>query len=153
LHSSSCCFSAADFFISFSTAFFLIQSKKNILPQTVGLINSLVRLTFQTAAPASLWCVKAQCLPLKTLIEFLSTTQRAVERRIAGHEEAHHVDHIQHAAPEAVRHLHDVDAQCAPRARATEPRRRNAHGFEYQRDLGRPLAAAASQTQRTSFPC
>ncbi|KAJ7275098.1 hypothetical protein C8J57DRAFT_1592801, partial [Mycena rebaudengoi] len=54
LHSSWCCFSAADFFISFSTAFFLTQSKKNILPQTVGLINSLVRLTFQTAAPASL---------------------------------------------------------------------------------------------------
>ncbi|KAJ7221944.1 hypothetical protein C8J57DRAFT_244890 [Mycena rebaudengoi] len=56
---------AADFLITLSTAFFLIRSKKNILPQTVGLINSLVRLTFQTAAPAAL-CALLNVLVLET---------------------------------------------------------------------------------------
>ncbi|KAJ7481635.1 hypothetical protein FB451DRAFT_133186 [Mycena latifolia] len=45
---------AADILMSFSTAYFLIKSKKNVLPQTVGLISALVRLTFQTAAPAAI---------------------------------------------------------------------------------------------------
>ncbi|KAK0462717.1 hypothetical protein IW261DRAFT_1572059 [Armillaria novae-zelandiae] len=45
---------AADFTMTFATAYFLIRSKKNVLPQTVGLITALVRLTFQTAAPASI---------------------------------------------------------------------------------------------------
>ncbi|KAF8124258.1 hypothetical protein K438DRAFT_1893478, partial [Mycena galopus ATCC 62051] len=36
------------------TTYFLIKSKADVLPQTVGLINSLVRLTFQTAAPAAI---------------------------------------------------------------------------------------------------
>ncbi|KAF7354085.1 hypothetical protein MVEN_01095900 [Mycena venus] len=42
---------AGDITLCLTTAFFLIKSKKDVLPQTVGLINSLVRLTFQTAAP------------------------------------------------------------------------------------------------------
>jgi hypothetical protein len=38
-----------------TTVFFLLKSKKDtISSQTAGLITSLVRLTFQTAAPASL---------------------------------------------------------------------------------------------------
>ncbi|KAJ6610471.1 hypothetical protein B0H10DRAFT_2166054 [Mycena sp. CBHHK59/15] len=45
---------AADVLMTFTTAFFLIKSKKNVLPQTVGLISALVRLTFQTAAPAAI---------------------------------------------------------------------------------------------------
>ncbi|KAJ7666371.1 hypothetical protein B0H17DRAFT_1210691 [Mycena rosella] len=45
---------AGDITLSFLTAFFLLKSKKNVLPQTVGLISALVRLTFQTAAPAAL---------------------------------------------------------------------------------------------------
>nr|GAT45987.1 predicted protein [Mycena chlorophos] len=45
---------AADVLLSCSTAFFLIRSKQNVLPQTVGLISALVRLTFQTAAPAAI---------------------------------------------------------------------------------------------------
>ncbi|KAJ7704283.1 hypothetical protein B0H17DRAFT_1039134 [Mycena rosella] len=45
---------AADILLSCSTAYFLIQSKRNVLPQTVGLISALVRLTFQTAAPAAI---------------------------------------------------------------------------------------------------
>jgi hypothetical protein len=48
---------AADVLLSCTTAFFLIKSKKNVLPQTVGLISALVRLTFQTAAPAAVWSV------------------------------------------------------------------------------------------------
>jgi hypothetical protein len=40
-----------------TTAYFLLKTKKNVLPQTVGLISALVRLTFQTAAPAALWYV------------------------------------------------------------------------------------------------
>lgn len=55
-----------------TTAFYLIKTKKNVLPQyvppilprsyhlivfrrTVGLISALIRLTFQTSAPAALW--------------------------------------------------------------------------------------------------
>ncbi|KAJ7285105.1 hypothetical protein C8J57DRAFT_1290455 [Mycena rebaudengoi] len=46
--------SSADILISVSIAFFLIRSKKTVLQQTAGLIDSLIRLTFQTGAPASL---------------------------------------------------------------------------------------------------
>ncbi|KAF7329874.1 hypothetical protein MKEN_00251100 [Mycena kentingensis (nom. inval.)] len=45
---------AGDLFLTLTTAFFLVRSKKNVLPQTVGLISALVRLTFQTAAPAAI---------------------------------------------------------------------------------------------------
>ncbi|KAJ7238812.1 hypothetical protein B0H12DRAFT_86739 [Mycena haematopus] len=45
---------AGDVVITFTTAYFLLESKSNVLPQTVGLINSLVRLTFQTAAPSAI---------------------------------------------------------------------------------------------------
>ncbi|KAF9011950.1 hypothetical protein BDQ17DRAFT_1345170 [Cyathus striatus] len=45
---------AGDFLITCVTAFYLFRTKKNVLPQTVGLISALVRLTFQTAAPAAL---------------------------------------------------------------------------------------------------
>ncbi|KAJ7182398.1 hypothetical protein C8R43DRAFT_1144349 [Mycena crocata] len=45
---------AGDIILSFTTAYFLLSTKKNVLPQTVGLISALVRLTFQTAAPAAI---------------------------------------------------------------------------------------------------
>ncbi|KAJ7109608.1 hypothetical protein C8R43DRAFT_1139570 [Mycena crocata] len=45
---------AGDIILSMLTAYFLLKSKKNVLPQTVGLISALIRLTFQTAAPAAL---------------------------------------------------------------------------------------------------
>ncbi|KAJ3992944.1 hypothetical protein F5050DRAFT_1810982 [Lentinula boryana] len=45
---------AGDLMLSLVTAYFLIRSKKNVLPQTVGLITALIRLTFQTAAPAAI---------------------------------------------------------------------------------------------------
>ncbi|KAJ7247007.1 hypothetical protein C8J57DRAFT_1674490 [Mycena rebaudengoi] len=45
---------AGDLILSLTTAYFLIKSKKGVLPQTVGLISALVRLTFQTATPAAL---------------------------------------------------------------------------------------------------
>ncbi|KAJ6475141.1 hypothetical protein C8R47DRAFT_1293753 [Mycena vitilis] len=43
-----------DVVLSFSTAF-LLKSKQNVLPHTLNLINALIRLNFQTAAPAALW--------------------------------------------------------------------------------------------------
>lgn len=45
---------AGDLLITLSTAFFLLRSRKEVLPQTVGVIDALIRLTFQTAAPAAL---------------------------------------------------------------------------------------------------
>ncbi|KAJ6511397.1 hypothetical protein C8R47DRAFT_733184 [Mycena vitilis] len=48
---------AGDVLLSCTTAYFLIMSKKNVLPQTVGLISALVRLTFQTAAPAAVFAM------------------------------------------------------------------------------------------------
>ncbi|KAG7447150.1 uncharacterized protein BT62DRAFT_63584 [Guyanagaster necrorhizus] len=47
---------AGDVLLAGATAYFLLKTKKNVLPQTVGIINALVRLTFQTAMPAAV-CV------------------------------------------------------------------------------------------------
>ncbi|KAJ7806562.1 hypothetical protein B0H14DRAFT_3484045 [Mycena olivaceomarginata] len=41
-------------FSQLPTAYFLIKCKKDVLPQSVGIINALIRLTFQTAAPATI---------------------------------------------------------------------------------------------------
>ncbi|TRM70301.1 hypothetical protein BD626DRAFT_563957 [Schizophyllum amplum] len=48
----SCTFSG-DILLSTTTAYYLIQSRQDVLPQTVGLLNALIRLTFTTAAPAA----------------------------------------------------------------------------------------------------
>ncbi|KAK0496321.1 hypothetical protein EDD18DRAFT_1165888 [Armillaria luteobubalina] len=42
----------ADVLLAATTAFFLVRTRRNIMPQTVGMINALMRLTFQTATPA-----------------------------------------------------------------------------------------------------
>jgi hypothetical protein len=55
LTESSCFSTAADMTICLTTAYFLIKTKKNVLPQTVGVLNALIRLAFQTAAPAAVW--------------------------------------------------------------------------------------------------
>ncbi|KAF7359774.1 hypothetical protein MVEN_00702200 [Mycena venus] len=44
---------AGDIILSLTTAYFLLKSKKDVLPQAVGLINALIRLTFQAAAPTA----------------------------------------------------------------------------------------------------
>ncbi|KAJ7890265.1 hypothetical protein B0H13DRAFT_2531316 [Mycena leptocephala] len=43
-----------DIALTSSTAYFLIKYKKDVLPQSVGVLNALIRLTFQTAAPATI---------------------------------------------------------------------------------------------------
>ncbi|KAJ7890252.1 hypothetical protein B0H13DRAFT_2531304 [Mycena leptocephala] len=43
-----------DIALTTSTAYFLIKYKKDVLPQSVGILNALIRLTFQTAAPATI---------------------------------------------------------------------------------------------------
>ncbi|KAJ6616727.1 hypothetical protein B0H10DRAFT_1798878, partial [Mycena sp. CBHHK59/15] len=45
---------SGDVTMSMTTAYFLDKTRKGVLPQTVGVISALVRLTFQTAAPAAL---------------------------------------------------------------------------------------------------
>ncbi|GLB44863.1 hypothetical protein LshimejAT787_1802000 [Lyophyllum shimeji] len=45
---------AGDLLITVFTAYFLLSSREDVLPQTVGVLRALVRLTFQTAAPAAL---------------------------------------------------------------------------------------------------
>ncbi|KAJ6454368.1 hypothetical protein C8R45DRAFT_1189519 [Mycena sanguinolenta] len=45
---------AGDIILSLTTAYFLLKSRRDVLPQTAGMINALLRLTFQTAAPAAL---------------------------------------------------------------------------------------------------
>ncbi|KAK0501793.1 hypothetical protein EDD18DRAFT_1144412 [Armillaria luteobubalina] len=42
----------ADVLLAATTTFFLVKTRRNVMPQTVGMINALVRLTFQTAMPA-----------------------------------------------------------------------------------------------------
>ncbi|KAF7324552.1 hypothetical protein MKEN_00496500 [Mycena kentingensis (nom. inval.)] len=44
---------AGDVCLTLATAVFLLQSKKDVLPQTAGLIGALIRLTFMTAAPVA----------------------------------------------------------------------------------------------------
>ncbi|KAJ7628023.1 hypothetical protein DFH06DRAFT_1442435 [Mycena polygramma] len=46
---------AGDVLLSCATAFFLLKSRRGALPKSGGLISALVRLTFQTAAPAAIW--------------------------------------------------------------------------------------------------
>ncbi|KAJ7126316.1 hypothetical protein C8R44DRAFT_781582 [Mycena epipterygia] len=42
-----------DIIMTTSTAYFLIKHKENVLPQSAGIFSALIRLTFQTAAPAT----------------------------------------------------------------------------------------------------
>ncbi|KAF7360611.1 hypothetical protein MVEN_00792600 [Mycena venus] len=48
---------AGDIALTTSTAYFLIKCRKNVLPQSVGTLNALIRLTFQTAAPATIFAL------------------------------------------------------------------------------------------------
>ncbi|KAH8825398.1 hypothetical protein DL96DRAFT_1712394 [Flagelloscypha sp. PMI_526] len=45
---------AGDFIMTVSTIFFLVRTKHNMLPQSVGILKSLIRLTLMSAAPAAL---------------------------------------------------------------------------------------------------
>ncbi len=64
--------SASDVMLASTTAYFLLKTRKLVLPQyvpycfstdfcsfrffsTTGVINALIRLTFQTATPAVIW--------------------------------------------------------------------------------------------------
>ncbi|KAF7325019.1 hypothetical protein MKEN_00544300 [Mycena kentingensis (nom. inval.)] len=44
----------SDVLVTSLTTYFLLRSRKDVLPETTGLINALLRLTFQTAAPSAL---------------------------------------------------------------------------------------------------
>ncbi|KAJ6462742.1 hypothetical protein C8R47DRAFT_1327090 [Mycena vitilis] len=44
---------AGDILLTSTTAYFLIRCRKDVLPASVGVLNALIRLTFQTAAPAT----------------------------------------------------------------------------------------------------
>ena len=50
---------AGDILISCSTAYFLLEKRRNSLKQTQSLIDTLVRVTWQSAIPAALWCAFA----------------------------------------------------------------------------------------------
>ncbi|KAK0240534.1 hypothetical protein EDD85DRAFT_825640 [Armillaria nabsnona] len=43
---------ASDVMLAGTTAYFLLKTRKLVLPHTTGVINALIRLTFQTATPA-----------------------------------------------------------------------------------------------------
>ncbi|KAK0228171.1 hypothetical protein IW262DRAFT_583370 [Armillaria fumosa] len=43
---------ASDVLLASTTAFFLLKTRKLVLPHTTGVIDALIRLTFQTATPA-----------------------------------------------------------------------------------------------------
>ncbi|KAK0502868.1 hypothetical protein EDD18DRAFT_609651 [Armillaria luteobubalina] len=43
---------ASDVLLAGTTAFFLLKTRKLVLPHTTGVIDALIRLTFQTATPA-----------------------------------------------------------------------------------------------------
>ncbi|KAK0497876.1 hypothetical protein EDD18DRAFT_1104382 [Armillaria luteobubalina] len=61
-----------DVLLAGTTAYFLLKTKKNVLPQTVGMINALVRLTFQTATPAAVWyCRPATVFSNSALINLI----------------------------------------------------------------------------------
>ena len=42
------------------TAFFLTRTKKEVLPRSHGIINALIWLTFETAAPSAIWYVEVK---------------------------------------------------------------------------------------------
>ncbi|KAJ7127699.1 hypothetical protein C8R44DRAFT_873511 [Mycena epipterygia] len=45
---------AGDFFLCGSTVYFLLSHSKQVLPETGGMLNAIVKLTFRSAAPAAL---------------------------------------------------------------------------------------------------
>ncbi|KAJ7099998.1 hypothetical protein B0H15DRAFT_770813 [Mycena belliarum] len=45
---------AGDMILCLTTAYFLLKSRRSVLPQTMGLINALLKLAFLTALPAAL---------------------------------------------------------------------------------------------------
>ncbi|KAL1745373.1 hypothetical protein HDZ31DRAFT_82016 [Schizophyllum fasciatum] len=45
---------AGDVLLSVVTAYYLLKTRQDVLPGTVGLVNALIRLTFTTAAPAAI---------------------------------------------------------------------------------------------------
>ncbi|KAJ7142632.1 hypothetical protein C8R44DRAFT_602882 [Mycena epipterygia] len=62
---------AGDLILSATTAFFLIRSA-GVHPQTIGLMEALIRLTFQTAAPAAL------CAMFNLIFSLLYTADQAL---------------------------------------------------------------------------
>ncbi|KAJ6779269.1 hypothetical protein DFH09DRAFT_118363 [Mycena vulgaris] len=46
-----------DLILTTSTAYFLIRSKKDVMPVTVGVLNALIRLTVQTGTPATIFAI------------------------------------------------------------------------------------------------
>ncbi|EJD38856.1 hypothetical protein AURDEDRAFT_71747 [Auricularia subglabra TFB-10046 SS5] len=64
---------AADLIMSISTAHFLLQSRKHSLRQTHGLIDMLVRLTWQSAAPSAA-CALANLIMSQLDGDFLTAT-------------------------------------------------------------------------------
>ncbi|KAJ7584120.1 hypothetical protein C8J56DRAFT_1054651 [Mycena floridula] len=48
------CVFVADILLTSSTVFFLLRAKKRVFKQTSGILDALIRLTFQSAAPAAL---------------------------------------------------------------------------------------------------
>ncbi|KAJ6468594.1 hypothetical protein DFH09DRAFT_1222266 [Mycena vulgaris] len=48
---------AGDLLLCVTTTYFLSNRSKQALPQTAGILNAIVKLTFQSAAPAALWAL------------------------------------------------------------------------------------------------
>ncbi|KAH7092877.1 hypothetical protein BKA62DRAFT_64145 [Auriculariales sp. MPI-PUGE-AT-0066] len=65
---------ASDLLMTMSSAYFLLQSKKNSLRQTQTLIDTLIRLTWQSAAPAAVVATLNLILSQAVAQEFLIST-------------------------------------------------------------------------------
>jgi hypothetical protein len=129
--------SAGDLILSLTTAYFLIKTKQGVLPQTVGLISALVRLTFQTAAPAALWYPDAYFFSLQPIDG--TPLQRHVQPHILAVQARWSrldIHYVQHGTAQTLRDIHDVDTQCPPhhalgaqhKARAEHQQRRDFRG-------------------------
>ncbi|KAJ7232926.1 hypothetical protein C8J57DRAFT_1250282 [Mycena rebaudengoi] len=99
----------ATYFISRSAAkeitmWSLYLDKEGSLPQTAGLINALVRLTFQTAVPGALWY-------LRSLPSFPFAELTRHHSRRPGPD----FNRLQHDAAQTLRDIDDLDTQCSPR--------------------------------------
>ncbi|KAF7315782.1 hypothetical protein MIND_00094200 [Mycena indigotica] len=56
-----------DVLLCFSTAYFLLKHSKQVLPQTAGMLNAILRLTFQSAAPGAV-CAMMNLITSRTSV-------------------------------------------------------------------------------------
>ncbi|KAK0463010.1 uncharacterized protein EV420DRAFT_1149802 [Desarmillaria tabescens] len=119
--------SIGDLLLAVSTAFFLLRTKNSVLPQTVGLINSLVRLTFQTAAPPAI-CVLLNLIFIylpNPNVKGVSSTFEQILPKLYGVSMMWTLNSRRNIRPTQITYSYDTSSRDAPWTGCSRSRRRH----------------------------